>query len=64
VPRPCLRADRICDRPAAWSRARALGGTSGRWDVIDVVVGSPGAVVEIDALSADEGAGNACDRGR
>jgi hypothetical protein len=54
----------MCDRPAAWSRARALGGTSGRWDVIDVVVGSPGAVVEIDALSADEGAGNACDRGR
>jgi uncharacterized protein (DUF1697 family) len=31
---------------------------SGRCDVIDVVVGSPGAVVEIDAVAAGEGAGN------
>ena len=34
---------------------------SGGFDVIDVVVGSPGAVVEIDAVAADEGAGNARD---
>ena len=31
---------------------------SGRCDVIDVVVGSPGVVVEIDAVAAGEGAGN------
>ena len=38
--------------------AHATGGTSGRCDVIDVVVGSPGAVVEIDVVAAGEGAGN------
>jgi hypothetical protein len=42
--------------------AHATGGTSGRCDVIDVVVGSPGAVVEIDAVAADEGAGDRRDR--
>jgi hypothetical protein len=34
---------------------------SGRCDVIEVVVGSPGAVVEIDAVVADEGEGTARD---
>jgi hypothetical protein len=37
---------------------------SGRCDVIDVVVGSPGAVVEIDAVAAGEARATARCRGR